>query len=265
VQAVTQRMGGALVAANVGETIADDAIQFTDDADRTEFRQGVYDRAAELWAQNPAQVDYHLTEAQTVSSTQAGFGQSVPGMATMFSMIFVFTGMLNLITERKNWTLQRLVTLPISRSQILGGKILMYFLLGLIQFVIVYVLGIVLGVNFGSDLLALLLVIVSFVLCATALTFAIGTLLRTEMQAAGLMNLLGLTLAPLGGAWWPLDVVPDFMRTVGHISPVAWAMDSFRILSFENGGLGDIIGNIAVLLAMAGVFFAFAVWRFRYE
>jgi ABC-2 type transport system permease protein len=108
----------------------------------------------------------------------------------------------------------------------------MYFLLGLIQFVIVYVLGIVLGVNFGSDLLALLLVIVSFVLCATALTFAIGTLLRTEMQAAGLMNLLGLTLAPLGGAWWPLDVVPDFMRTVGHISPVAWAMDSFRILSF---------------------------------
>lgn len=265
VQAVVQRMGGALVAATVGVNIADQAVQFESAADRDAFRQDVYDRAAGLWAENPASVDYQTTEVQQTSSTQAGFGQSVPGMATMFAMFMVFTGMGNLLVERKNWTLQRLVTLPITRGQILAGKILMYFSLGMLQFFIVFAMGIILGVNFGRDPLALLLVMVAFTLCSAALTFAISTLLRSEMQGWAMVNLLGLTLAPLGGAWWPLDVVPDFMRTVGHLSPVAWAMDSFQLLIFENAGLVDIAGNLGVLLAAAVALFAFAIWRFRYE
>jgi ABC-2 type transport system permease protein len=265
VQAVVQRMGGALVAAQVGVNIADEAITFESDADRDAFRQSVYDRAAGLWAENPASVNYTTAETEQVSSTQVGFGQSVPGMATMFAMFMVFTGMGNLMTERKNWTLQRLVTLPITRGQILAGKILMYFLLGMLQFAIVFAMGPILGVSFGDDPLALLLVMAAFTLCSAALTFAISTMLRSEMQGWAMVNLLGLTLAPLGGAWWPLDVVPDFMNTIGHLSPVAWAMDSFQLLIFENGGLTDILGNVAVLLVAAVVLFAFAIWRFKYE
>jgi ABC-2 type transport system permease protein len=265
VQAVVQRMGGALVAAQVGVNIADDTIVFDSDGERDAFRQGVYDRATGLWAENPVSVDYQLTETQQTSTTQAGFGQSVPGMATMFAMFMVFTGMGNLMVERKNWTLPRLITLPITRGQILAGKILMYFSLGMLEFLIVFAMGIVLGVNFGRDPLALLLVMVAFALCSAALTFAISTLLRSEMQGWAMVNLLGLTLAPLGGAWWPLDVVPDVMRTVGHLSPVAWAMDSFQLLIFENAVLADIAGNIAILVAAAVVLFAFAIWRFKYE
>jgi ABC-2 type transport system permease protein len=265
VQAVVQRMGGALVAAQVGVNIADETLELDGDAERSAFRQGVYDRAAGLWAANPVSVDYQLTDVQRASSTQSGFGQSVPGMATMFAMFMVFTGMGNLMVERKNWTLQRLVTLPITRGQILAGKILMYFSLGMLEFLIVFALGILLGVNFGRDPLALVLTMVAFALCSAALTFAISTLLRSEMQGWAMVNLLGLTLAPLGGAWWPLDVVPDFMRTVGHLSPVAWAMDSFQLLIFENAVLADIVGNLAILLAAAAVLFAFAIWRFKYE
>jgi ABC-2 type transport system permease protein len=265
VQAVVQRMGGALVAAQVGVNIADETITFESDSERDAFRQSIYDRAAELWAENPVSVNYTAAETHQVSSTQVGFGQSVPGMATMFAMFMVFTGMGNLMTERKNWTLQRLVTLPITRGQILAGKVLMYFLLGMLQFAIVFAMGPILGVSFGNDPLALLLVMAAFTLCSAALTFAISTMLRSEMQGWAMVNLLGLTLAPLGGAWWPLDVVPDFMNTIGHLSPVAWAMDSFQLLIFENGGLTDILGNVAVLLIAAVVLFIFAIWRFKYE
>jgi ABC-2 type transport system permease protein len=135
----------------------------------------------------------------------------------------------------------------------------------MLEFLIVFALGILLSVNFGRDPLALLLTMVAFALCSAALTFAISTLLRREMQGWAMVNLLGLTLAPLGGAWWPLDVVPDFMRTVGHLSPVAWAMDSFQLLIFENATLADIAGNLAILLAAAVVLFAVAIWRFKYE
>ncbi|MCA9910101.1 MAG: ABC transporter permease, partial [Anaerolineae bacterium] len=73
------------------------------------------------------------------------------------------------------------------------------------------------------------------------------------------------TLAPLGGAWWPLEIVPDWMRTIGHISPVAWAMDSYSSLIFHGGGLADVLLPLGVLAALTIVFFLLGVVRFRIE
>ena len=76
---------------------------------------------------------------------------------------------------------------------------------------------------------------------------------------------MGLTLAPLGGAWWPLEIVPDFMQKVGYISPIAWTMDGFTELLYNNGTLVDILPMTGVLIGMAALFTTFEVWRFRYE
>ena len=77
--------------------------------------------------------------------------------------------------------------------------------------------------------------------------------------------LMGLILAPLGGAWWPLDIVPEFMRIAGHLSPIAWAMDGFKDLLFYNGSLVDIFPEVAALLIFALAFTSIAVWNFSYE
>ncbi len=73
------------------------------------------------------------------------------------------------------------------------------------------------------------------------------SLVKNETSAADLTNLLGISLAALGGAWWSLEVVTELMSTVGHISPVAWAMDGYTSLFFENGDLGaedpDLAGH----------------------
>ncbi len=270
VQAVTQRMGGALVAATVGVNVVNDSgvVSFPDTAAQDAFHQKVYDDAAKLWADQPFSVDYEASAtagSNEPSSRQSGFGQSVPGMASMFVTFAALLSSASVIREKKNWTFQRLMTTPVSRSQILAGKILMYFLLGMIQYGIVFVAGKVLGLNLGNDLIALVLVMICLTLCVTALGFAIGTFLKTEEQAGAMINLVGLTLAPLGGAWWPLDIVPPFMQTVGHISPIAWAMDAFRILLFENGTLVNVLPQLAVLLVITAVLFGITVMRFKYE
>jgi ABC-2 type transport system permease protein len=155
--------------------------------------------------------------------------------------------------------------MPVSRVQLLGGKILGRFILGLLQYVAVFAVGIVVGLNFGGDLLALFLTMVIFTLAVTSLSLTLGTRVKSEEQAAGLTNLLGLTLAPLGGAWWPLEIVPEFMRTIGHVSPIAWAMDAYRSLIFENGDLSTILVPLAVLLGFSVVCFGVGVRWFKYE
>lgn len=269
VQAVVQQMGGAQVAADVGEKLIAESgvIPLDDEAQRQDFRRAVYENAAATWSTKPFTVRYVETNAMTTnqpSARQQGFGQSIPGMASMFVMFFTLLSSLNILRERKNWTIQRLVTMPVSRAQILGGKILMYFLLGMLQFLALFVIARLLGMSWGNDILALLLVMVSYALCTTALGFMIGTFITTEMQGAAMLNLLGLTLAPLGGAWWPLEITPPFMQTIGHISPVAWAMNGFHTLLYDQGTLTDVLLPIGVLLAAAGVFFVIAIRRFKF-
>ena len=75
---------------------------------------------------------------------------------------------------------------------------------------------------------------------------------------------LALTFASLGGAWWPLEIVPEFMQRIGHLTPVAWVMDAFRDLLFYGGGLSAILPELAVLLGAAVLLFGVGIWRFRY-
>jgi ABC-type Na+ efflux pump permease subunit len=270
VEAGIQQVNGAAVASLVGSQVIMSlpGIEL-DTSSRETLRRGLYDRAAALWAENPVQIDFKLSGDQASPSTleglQRGLGQSVPGMGTMFVMFTVFGGMTALIVERKQWTLQRLAAMPITKAQLLGGKILARFVLGLSQFSALFLIGVLVGMNFGADPLALVLIGLTYTLAVTALSFALGTRLKTEAQAGGLGLLLSLVLAPLGGAWWPLEVVPEFMRVAGHISPVAWAMDGFFSLIYESGRLGDVWPSIAVLLAIAVVCFWIGIKRFRYE
>jgi ABC-2 type transport system permease protein len=266
VQTAIQRVNGAVVAARVGTQVAEDLqVITTVGTEADALAHGIYDRAAALWDQDLTAVDFEQTaEDDSENGNVTGFSQSVPGMGTMYVMFMVFGGMAALVGERKQWTLQRIISMPVSRSQLLGGKILSRFVLGMIQYLIVFGIGALVGVQY-NDLLALLAVMVAFTLCATALSFAVGTRVDDEAQANSLSNLLVLTLAPLGGAWWPLIIVPVALRVVGHASPVAWAMDGFYALLFENGTFADVIVPVSVLLALATAFFAIGIWRFRYD
>ena len=157
-----------------------------------------------------------------------GFRQSTAGQGSLFVLFSLLALAESLVIERNRGTLQRLYTLPTPKITIILGKILGAFLFGLIQFTVFIIVGAFFGVDWGNDPLALAILVASYCFMGTALGLALATLVKTSNQAAGLTTLLALTLAPLGGAWWPLDIVPDFMRIIGHISPIAWVMDGFQ-------------------------------------
>ena len=153
----------------------------------------------------------------------------------------IFGGMAALVVERQQWTLQRLAVMPVSRRTLLVGKILARFSLGLLQFLVVFAVGALLKMNFGKDPLALLLLVILYSLSITAFAFAIGSGLKNPAQASMLGLLLTLTLSPLGGAWWPMDISPRFLQIIGHVSPVAWAMDGFTALTYNGAHLGGYL------------------------
>jgi ABC-2 type transport system permease protein len=138
--------------------------------------------------------------------------------------------------------------------------------MGVIQFGILFIAGALFGMSYEGIVLPIILVLLAFVLCITALTFFLGTVIniRTEQQVQGMQLLVTITLAGLGGAWFPLSIVPETMRRIGHLSPMAWAMDRFNDLFFNGGVLEDVTVPVLALVA-AVVLFVAAIPRFRFE
>jgi ABC-2 type transport system permease protein len=234
------------------------------DTGRDQVVHTVYTKSRNLLAGRPPAVRVVTTASQSERLDQ-GFGQAVPGIGSMGVLFVVLGGMASLQRERQRWTLQRLGALPLRRSQILGGKMLTYLSLGMLQYGLAFAVGLAVGLDVGPKPLLVLAVMGAFALCCTGLTFAIAPLLTSERQASVVAQLLALTFAALGGAWWPLEIVPHYMQQIGHLSPVAWAMDAFRTLLFYGGGLAEILPQLAVLLAAALMFLGLGIWRFRYR
>ncbi len=274
VQTVVQELNSAGVAEYVGLALVDSLAEIAGEEGRMLFAEsGTREDFADLYRQSLTQGMNEQPELVTFAATAPladdgglqGFEQAVPGMGTVFVMLTVLSGMSILLNERRQWTLQRTAVAPVSRAQILAGKGGAYFILGMVQFVVVFSVGAIVGINFGRAPLALLAVMVAFVLCITGLTFALAPRMKSETQASGLARLLSLTLAPLGGAWWPLAIVPPFMQTLGHLSPVAWAMDAFQELIWYGGGLGDILVELGVLTVASLALFGIGVASFRVD
>ncbi|HLF74938.1 MAG TPA: hypothetical protein VI524_11360, partial [Anaerolineales bacterium] len=71
--------------------------------------------------------------------------------------------------------------------------------------------------------------------------------------------------AAMGGAWFPLEVTGKTFATIGHLMPTAWAMDGFQNVIMRGLGFTSVLFPAGMLLLYTVVFFALAIWRFRFE
>ena len=138
--------------------------------------------------------------------------------------------------------------------------------LALVQMLLLVLFGaLVLGLKWGASPAGLAVVLVSFGLAAVALGTMLGTFVRSEGQAGGVSLALGMSMALMGGCWYPLELFPPAARAAAQLLPTAWAMQGLNNLLLRGGGLAQVLPQAGVLLGFAAAFFAVGVWRFRYE
>ena len=198
--------------------------------------------------------------------------QNVPGWA-LFGVFFI-SGILatNLLEEKRTGSFRRLVAAPMSRSTMLLGKLVPHTLINLIQIALMFLVGYFLlpltglpRLEWGAHPEGLILISVCASITANALGLLLASLGKTAEQVGGLSTLLVVTLAAIGGVMVPRFVMPDFMQTLGLISPHAWALDGYQDILVRGYGVVEILPECAVLLAMAAAMFIFAVKKFRWD
>jgi ABC-2 type transport system permease protein len=187
-------------------------------------------------------------------------------MIVQFVIFGLVTSSTVLVIERKTKTLQRMLTTPISRAQIVAGHMLAMFVIVFLQEALLVGFGqIALGVDYLREPLAIVLVMVTLALWISGMGLLIGAIAKGEEQAI-MWSLIAMFLfTALGGAWFPLDVTGQAFATIGHLTPGAWAMDAFQNVIVRGLGLNSVLAPVLVLVGYAALFFGLAVWRFRFE
>ncbi len=196
-----------------------------------------------------------------------GFQQAVPGILVMFTLLVLLTSSGSaLVQERTQGLLRRLASAPISRGEVLAGKWEGRMVLAAIQVTAALIFGTFLfSMDWGPDLAMVIVVLAAWAgFCASAGLW-LGTVAKTEAQAAGLGVLSANLLAALGGCWWPIEVTPEWMQVIQKAIPTGWTMDALhKLISFQAGAM-SVIPNVLLLVAGAAVFGVLAARRFRYE
>jgi len=196
-----------------------------------------------------------------------GFSQAVPGTMVMFTMLVLLTsGAIFLVIEREQGLLRRLASAPISRGSVVLGKWAAKLALGLVQIGFAMAAGSLLfQMDWGRALPMVCLILFGWAAFNAALGILLGSLARSAAQMAGIGVISSMVLAALGGCWWPIEIVPEWMQRLALFLPTGWTMDALhRLVNFGYGpavALPHLIGLGLAALAVG----AAAARVFRYQ
>lgn len=238
---------------------------FASESDRAAYYTAALDAAQTQLAEAPQRLQ--VSEGSTADQVEydpranSSAGQLI---TWVFIPLIGLAGMF--ASERQQGTLRRILTTPTHKSTYLLGTILGQVLTALVQMALLVTFGIVvMHVNWGQSPAALAVILIAAALAAAALGTMLGTFVKTEGQANGLSVMLGMSMALLGGCWYPLELFPSAVQTAVKVLPTTWAMQGMMDIVLRGGGLMAIWPETAVLLGFAAVFFTIGVLRFRYE
>ncbi|MBQ1026021.1 ABC transporter permease [Micromonospora sp. C95] len=194
---------------------------------------------------------YENALAQTGALTGNGAEHAVPGFAVMFALFLAAHAGMTFFRDHAWRTWLRVRTLPISGLTLVLAKLVVPFLLVLVQLTAVLAVGVALfELRVHGSPLALAVLLTEFAACVLALSVLAVALCQTVVQLAAATNVATLVITGLGGALVPVELLPDWLEPIAPLTPSYWAMRGFHSVIVDGAGLTGISTPLGVLGAM---------------
>ena len=199
----------------------------------------------------------------TDNAKSSGVTQSTMGLFIMVMLIGTTTTSRLILKEKKEGTYQRICTSPVSSKQFMTSNVIVNLFIVLIQVTIVLFLAIkVLRYNTHIPAMQLLIILMSFGTVAVSLGLLIVVFSNSTSSANNLSTLIITPSSMLGGCFWPVSVMPQYIQRISDFIPQSWALGAIRKLQ-TGAQFKDILGNILILLGFAITFFLISVYKMK--
>src|SRR5690625_2385143 len=129
--------------------------------------------------------------------------------STLFFVIYTIAySVLQILVEKRTGIWDRVIMSPVRKWEMYVANFLYSFLIGYVQIIIVFfVFRFIIKVDFNGTFLLTLLVLIPYVLAIVSLSTFITGIVRTVQQFNAIVPLVAVSMAMIGGAFWPLEIV----------------------------------------------------------
>lgn len=238
------------------------------DANRARLIQGYVKNIAALWAQKQRIEKSLPTPPLVYISQRIWFNEGaesrnfmIPGLITLImTLIGILLTSLVIAREWERGTMEAMLVTPVRRMDILLGKILPYYLLGMVGMGLSVVVGVtVFDVPFRGSIGALLLLSSLFMLASLGFGLLLSAALRVQFVAAQVSIVAGFLPAFfLSGLIFDLESTPLAIQVVSHLVPARYFVTISHTLFMAGDIWAILLPNGLILAGMALFFFSMA-------
>lgn len=172
------------------------------------------------------------------------FGPVLVGIFPLIVM-FLVTSVATL-RERQSGTLERLMTTPIGKGDLVAGYALAFAGLALLQAVVVVGWSVWLGMDVAGPLWLVFVVALLVAILGCTLGLAASALARTEFQAVQMMPAIILPQLVTCGLLMPREQMPEILEWISRVLPLTYAVDAMQHLAAGDGWT-DVRGAVGVM------------------
>ncbi len=166
--------------------------------------------------------------------------------------------------ERERGTLDQLMASPITRTELILGKLLPYFGISLFNVAtILFVADRWFNIPVAGRLPLLLFLCALFVLSSLATGLLISTVSRSQFQAVQIAIFYILPVFLLSGAYAPIEAIPEYIRPISYLFPLMYFSRAVRAVTLRGAGLLLVWKDLAILGGFTLIFLYWAVLSFK--
>ncbi|GAA3932360.1 ABC transporter permease [Luteimonas lutimaris] len=228
-----------------------------------------------------AQLPLDGTPASNAKSERTGSGQVsvvsfynpqrrsavniVPGLiGVILTMTMVLFTAVAIVRERERGNMELLIATPLSRSELMIGKVLPYIAIGLLQTTVVLALGMWLfQVPVRGGVLDVYIASMLLIVANLTLGLLISTRAQSQFQAMQMTFFFFLPSILLPGFMFPFAGMPRVVQWLAEVLPLTHFMRLIRGIMLRGANLVDLWPEVAALLVFTVVMMAAAILRFR--
>ncbi|RDZ29241.1 ABC transporter permease [Lysobacter silvisoli] len=189
----------------------------------------------------------------------------VPGLiGVILTMTMVlFTGVA-IVRERERGNMELLIATPITRAELMIGKVLPYAVIGLVQTTVVLALGLTLfQVPIQGSALDVYLAAVLLILANLTLGLMISTKAQSQFQAMQMTFFVFLPSILLSGFMFPFAGMPRVVQWLAELLPLTHFLRLIRGVMLRGASLWELWPDVLALVAFTAVMMTLAILRFR--
>ncbi|TYT27201.1 ABC transporter permease [Luteimonas viscosa] len=189
----------------------------------------------------------------------------VPGLiGIILTMTMTMFTAMAVVRERERGNMELLIATPLSRAELMIGKVLPYAIIGLIQTTLILALGIwMFDVPLRGSLLDVYVAALLLILANLAMGLLISTRARTQFQAIQITMFVFLPSILISGFMFPFAGMPDVVQWGAELLPMTHFLRLVRGIMLRGAHLGELWPGVLALLAFTAVTMTAAIMRFR--